>query len=177
MTSRLNPSLLAELSVAIALATVLSLFKIPLPHLIFGGSVSLHALPIFVVALRHGVRCGVLAGVAYGFINFIMKPIFFHPIQFFLDCPIAFGVLGMAGLAAGRSGRWVAVGAVLGAGTLRLAVHVLSGVVYFGDYAPVGTPVWEYSLIYNSSYMIPETLIAGLAMSALVRRLPQGVHR
>ena len=188
MSSRLNPSLLAELSVAIALAAVLSLFRIKLPHLIYGGSISLHTLPIVVVALRHGMRPGALAGVAYGFVNFVMTPFFVHPIQLILDYPAAFGVLGVAGLAGRRSGRfpgprwadparWVAAGAVLGAGALRLAVHVLSGVVYFGDLAPAGTPAWRYSLIYNSSYMIPETLIAGVAMSVLIRRLPQGDHR
>ena len=177
MPSRLNPSLLAELSVAIALAAVLSLFRIKLPHLIYGGSISLHTLPIVVVALRHGMRPGALAGVAYGFVNFVMTPFFVHPIQLILDYPAAFGVLGVAGLAGRRSGRWVAAGAVLGAGALRLAVHVLSGVVYFGDLAPAGTPAWRYSLIYNSSYMLPETLIAGVAMSVLIRRLPQGDHR
>ena len=51
MSSRLNPSLLAELSVAIALAAVLSLFRVKLPHLIYGGSISLHTLPIVVVWL------------------------------------------------------------------------------------------------------------------------------
>ena len=42
-----------ELAVAIALAAVLSLVRIKLPHLLYGGSVSLHALPILAVAIRH----------------------------------------------------------------------------------------------------------------------------
>ncbi len=177
MLSDLKPSILAELAVAIALAAVLSLIKIKLPHLIYGGSISLHALPIVVVALRYGVRLGALSGVAYGLVNFLLTPYFVRPVQIALDYPVAFGSLGVAGLAAGRSTPGMAVAAVLGAGALRLGIHVLSGVVYFADLAPADTPVWEYSLIYNSSYMIPETLITCLAMGALIRRLPPGVNR
>jgi thiamine transporter len=171
MSQRLNTALLAELSVAIALAAVLSVFKIKLPHLIYGGSVSLHTIPVAVIALRHGVRAGVLTGTAYGFVNFIMTPNFYHPIQVVLDYPVAFGVLGIAGLAAGRASTWHAVLAVTAAGALRLAVHVLSGIVYFSHYAPAGTPVWTYSLLYNSSYMVPETLITGVVMGTIIRRL------
>ncbi len=171
MAQRLSPALLAELSVAIALAAVLSVFKLKLPHLIYGGSISLHTLPIAVVALRHGVRAGMLAGVAYGFINFVMTPYFVHPVQLILDYPVAFGVLGAAGLMAQCKSRWLAAVAVMGAGALRLGVHVLSGMVYFGDLAPAGTPVWQYSLLYNCSYMVPETLIASAVIIVLIRRL------
>ncbi len=174
MPSRMRPSQLAEFGVAIALAAVLSLFRIKLPHLAFGGSISLHMLPIIIIALRHGVRSAVATGVAYGIVNFIMTPYPVHPIQIVLDYPVAFGVLGLAGLAAGRQTAWAAVAAVVGAGTLRLGIHVLSGILYFADLAPEGTPVWKYSLAYNSSYMIPEILIASVAMGALSRRLPQG---
>jgi thiamine transporter len=176
---KLKPSLIAECAVAIALAAVLSMFKIKLPHLIYGGSVSLHMLPLILVGLRHGIRAGALTGGAYGFVNFVMTPYFVHPIQIALDYPVAFAALGTAGLASARETRslWGAAGAVLAAGSLRLFVHVLSGVVYFADLAPAGTPAWEYSLVYNSSYMIPETLISCLAIPALIRRLPQGVHR
>jgi thiamine transporter len=169
-----TPSQLAEFAVAIALAAVLSLFRIKLPHLAFGGSISLHMLPIIVIALRHGVRSAVPTGMAYGVINFIMTPYPVHPIQIILDYPVAFSVLGLAGLAARHPAPWAAVAAVVGAGTVRLGIHVLSGILYFAELAPEGTPVWKYSLIYNSSYMVPEILIASIAMGALSRRLPKG---
>jgi thiamine transporter len=171
MSWRPGPALLAELAVAIALAAVLSVFRIKLPHLIYGGSVSLHTLPIAIVALRHGVRAGGLTGVAYGFVNFVMTPYFVHPVQLLLDYPVAFGILGVAGLAAGRRSPWSVAAAVSIAGVARLGVHVLAGIVYFGDLAPVGSPVWKYSIIYNSSYMVPETLIASVAVGVLIRRL------
>ena len=130
----------AETAVAIALAAVLSLVRIKLPHLIYGGSVSLHTLPLFLLSLRRGPRAGILAGAAYGFVNFVMTPYFVHPVQLVLDYPAAFGSLGLAGLAASRGSGPRVVLAVAGASLVRLGSHVLSGIVYFGHLAPAGTP-------------------------------------
>lgn len=169
----MRPQLLAELAVAIALAAVLSLLRVTLPYLVYGGSVSLHTLPIFLLALRHGVRPGVLAGTAYGVVNFMLSPYVVHPAQLLLDYPLAFGTLGAAGVAARRGppGPTLATVAVVGASALRLAAHVTSGIVYFGYLAPAGTPAWKYSLVYNASYMVPETAVVAIAVAFLVRRL------
>ena len=161
----------AETAVAIALAAVLSLIRIKLPHLIYGGSVSLHTLPLFLLALRRGPRAGTLAGTAYGFVNFVMTPYFVHPVQLVLDYPAAFASLGLAGLAASRGNGSRAVLAVAGASLVRLGSHVLSGIVYFGHLAPEGTPAWKYSLLYNASFMVPETILAVIAVPLLMRRL------
>jgi thiamine transporter len=53
-----------------------------------------------------------------------------------------------------------------------MASHVVSGIVYFGDLAPEGTSAWKYSLAYNASYLVPETILAAIATAVLVRRLP-----
>ena len=162
----------AETAVALALAAVLSLIRIKLPHLVYGGSVSLHTLPLFFLSLRQGPRTGVLAGAAYGFVNFVMTPYFVHPVQLLLDYPVAFGSLGLTGvIASRRSGPAAIVTAVAAASLARLASHFLSGIVYFGQLAPAGTPAWKYSLLYNASYMVPETLVAACAMPVLARRL------
>lgn len=164
--------LTTEIAVAVAMAAVLSLFRIKLPHLVYGGSVSLHTIPVFVVALRQGAGPGLAVGVCYGVVNFLMTPFFVHPIQLLLDYPVAFGALGLAGLAtAFGSHRLVTATAVIAASTVRLASHVLSGIVYFGDLAPEGTPAWQYSLVYNSSYIVPETVLAVAVTALIVRRL------
>ena len=36
---------------------------------------------------------------------------------------------------------------------------VLSGIVFFGHYAPEGTPVLVYSLGYNATYIVPEAVV------------------
>jgi thiamine transporter len=71
-----------------------------------------------------------------------------------LDYPIAFAVLGLAGLFK----RNIYLGAAVG-GTARFISHFLTGVIFFGEFAPEGQSVWLYSLTYNLSYMLPDTLI------------------
>ncbi len=129
-------------------------------------------LPLLLVAIRHGVRSGVVAGVAYGIVNFLLTPYFVHPIQLALDYPVAFGCLGAAAVVASQdSPLWRIAAGFLLAISLRWVAHVTSGFVYFGELAPAGTPAWTYSLIYNSSYLIPETILTLLVGLPMIRRL------
>lgn len=54
-------------------------------------------------------------------------------------------------------------GAFVGIG-LRMFSHILSGVWFFGQYAPEGVSPWVYSLSYNAQYMIPEIIISGFIL-------------
>ena len=174
--------LYTELAMAVALAIVLDIISktLPIPRMLHGGSISLHMLPIFIVALRHGWKGGCLAGVMYGVVNFMMAPHIIHPIQVPLDYPIAFGLVGFAGwgpLKMGAEGRGVVLsarirlvaGVMVGNG-LRFLAHFSSGVIFWGQNAPPGQPVWLYSLIYNASYMVPETIITILFLQFLLSR-------
>jgi thiamine transporter len=168
----------AELALAVALAAGLSFYKIKLPHLLYGGSVSLHALPILVAAFRHGWRGGLAAGAVYGGVNFVITPYYVHPAQVLLDYPLAYASVGLAGLAARGPGavgeplsRWrILSGLALGMGA-RFAAHFLSGVVFFSQFAPEGQPAWLYSLLYNASYVIPEFIIYILLLQLILRRI------
>ncbi len=160
---------LNSLLFAIALAVVLSnikLFKIWGQ----GGSVTLASMvPIFVVALRWGAPAGIVAGVLDGILQYLLEPIFVHPLQWLLDYPVAFGALGLAGLLP----RQPLPGIVIG-GAARWLAHVLSGVVYFASYAPPGQSPWVYSALYNGSYMLPEVVISvavGYLVLAQLQRL------
>lgn len=172
----MNVRLCAELAVAIALAAVLDLISksLPLPRLPYGGSISLRALPILIIALRHGAKAGVTAGGAYGVVDFLIHPVFVHPFQLLLDYPIALGVLGCAGWVWGErrvlSRYRLGLGILLGCG-LRLTAHFISGVVFFAQFAPAGQPLWLYSLLYNGSYMIPETIVLILLLQLILRRM------
>lgn len=163
--SRLLP--LVEAAVMIALAAVLSQIKVfQMPQ---GGSITAASMvPLLLVGLRHGTRWGIVAGVAAGLVNYITAGQgYVHPIQLLLDYPVAFGMLGLAGLGAGKSylsGQFAAALAMLG----RFAAHFVAGVVFFAAFAPPGQSVWEYSAIYNASYMVPELIISGLLLAALL---------
>ena len=60
---------------------------------------------------------------------------------------------------------------VLTAGVARFLFHVLSGVVFFASYAPEGTPVWLYSVIYNGTFLLPGMAIALVLLLGLKKRL------
>jgi thiamine transporter len=178
-----NPRIivLAEVALAVALAAVLN--YVGLRIMPQGGSVSLAMLPIFVVALRRGVGPGVIAGALYGFLDFMMAPFFVHYAQLALDYVVAFGALGLAGLfspawnravAEGRTARgvWTAAipGIALGA-IARWAAHVVSGVLFFAEYAPEGQPVLLYSIGYNVTYMLPSAVVCGAAAALVLPAL------
>jgi len=170
--------ILVEVALAIALAAVLNMLKIwRMPN---AGTVSFVMLPIIVVALRRGLLVGLVAGALYGLVDFFIDPFPpVHWIQPLLDYPVAYAMVGLAGLASGWWHREVSRGnlkaasmsvgvACLLAGAFRYVAHVVSGAVFFGEYAPPGQPVLAYSAIYNV-YVL---LSAGLAFAAAVLLLP-----
>jgi thiamine transporter len=61
--------------------------------------------------------------------------------------------------------------AVLVAGASRLIVHILSGVIFFGSYAPEGQNVWGYSTIYNATFLIPTTIVTYIVLLIVMKAL------
>ena len=49
---------------------------------------------------------------------------------------------------------------------------MLSGVIFFAEYAEGWSSVWAYSIVYNGSYMIPELILCILVSQIpVVKRL------
>lgn len=175
-----NQRLLTMLEIAImaALAYVLSTIKVfTMPQ---GGSVSLVMVPIALLAYRRGLTPGLIAGLIVGMLNFLLDgSSYVHPIQLLLDYPLAFLALGLAGVVRlgrfGESGKRITAlwgGLLLGVAG-RLLCHFISGVVWFAEYAPAGTPVAVYSFIYNITYLLPEMIITGIVLTLILTRAPQ----
>ncbi len=59
--------------------------------------------------------------------------------------------------------------------TARFAAHFVSGVVFFGAYAPAGQPVALYSLIYNATYMGPSAVLCLVATLVVLPVLERAV--
>ncbi len=246
-----NTRMLAEAGIMVGLA--MALWYLNIGQLPQGGSISLQMLPLLVFALRWGAGPGVVVGVAYGFLHSLQDMFMVHPLQYLLDYPIAFGLIGLAGLVknvrinrvvsvllavailvggilvfhytmtstaevkaqvtqleeqlavatpdeaselgeelkdlkskaqlfpvggyvvlassilaflAILYGSWrrtyttpVELGVLLG-GAGRFVGHLLSGYIFFGQYAPEGMNPWVYSLIYNFLVVAPSTLLA-----------------
>lgn len=169
--------ILVEIALTIALSFVLDELRIfQMPQ---GGTVSLSMLPIIVLAFVRGPWPAVTAGLLFGLIDLATPPVYIlHPVQVVLDYPLPYALVGLAGLARGRWMRAldkqhdivattlaIVPGVVLGAG-LRYAAHVVSGAVFFAEYAPEGQPVWIYSALYN--LYVPVSAVACLAAAAVI---------
>ncbi|MBM7582600.1 thiamine transporter [Caldicoprobacter guelmensis] len=167
---RSNTRMLVEAGVMIALAQVLSyvvLFEMPQ-----GGSVTAGSMiPIFIFALRWGTPRGLLAGMVYGILQFILgKKYSFHIVSILFDYVIAFGCLGLAGVLRHKGMVGVMAGVFMGV-LGRFICHVISGVVVFASYAPEGQSPWVYSIIYNGSYLLPELIISMVIVGLLCKAI------
>lgn len=173
--------LMMEVAICAALAVVFdSIVLFTAPQ---GGSVSLVMLPVFLIAFRHGVKAGVLTGLLLGVLQMIFKVYYVHPIQVLLDYALAFTGIGLAGVfmnpvkRAFASGQkklgivYMFLGALLGS-SARFLCHFVAGIVFYGSFAPEGTPVALYSLVYNAWYMIPSFLISVAILNILVATAP-----
>lgn len=151
--------LMANAALTIALSFVLSfirLYKMPQ-----GGSITLASmLPIFLFSYAYGAGPGVLVGLVDGFLQWVQDGFYMvHPVEGVMDYLLAFAVLGLSGLMFRNKKIWaLPVGCVIGA-VCRAFVAVLSGCIFFAEYAPAGTPVLVYSLGYNGLYLVPDTAI------------------
>ena len=146
----------------IALATVLGQIKVfEMPQ---GGAVTLFSiLPIAVCGYLLGTRRGVMAGFCVGLINLIFGPYVIHPVQLLMDYPIAFGAVGLAGITRNyRNG--LTSGYIIGL-IGRYICAGLSGVIFFGSYAPEGFNAWTWSLWYNLTYLAAEGLLTVLIIN------------
>lgn len=162
--------MMANASLCIALAFILSYVKLyEMPQ---GGSVTLASmLPIFMFAYAYGVAPGLMIGFAYGLLQFVQGGWFVHPVQFLLDYPLAFAMLGFAGIARRLPDSWGMIPGVLLGTLLRFLCAFLTGVFFWGDGAGEQN-VLIYSAVYNGTYLIPETAIClAIAMIPQIRRL------
>jgi thiamine transporter len=173
--------LITEVAIMAALGVILGFIKLSGPWA-FGGSVSLEMVPIFLMAFRRGVLGGVLTGFMIGILQLIINPFIVHPVQVILDYPLAFLVVGLAGMVRPALGDpfrkrvWLLIAGTFIGSFLRLLSHVISGVVFFKDAAPEGTPVLLYSITYNTTYIVPTFILTAVLVLLLSKTAPKLLH-
>lgn len=163
---------LSYAAMCIAIAFVLSCIK--LYHAPQGGSTTPAAmLPLIMFALACGPVQGLTVGCAYGLLQLIEEPYVVHPLQLLCDYPLAYGAMALCCLAClipeKHSYFRLPVAVVLGY-FARLVMAVISGVVFFAEYAG-DQNAFVYSVTYNLGYLAPEMVIA------LVISLIPGMNR
>lgn len=162
--------MMANASLCIALSFILSYIRLyEMPQ---GGSVTLASMvPIFMFAYAYGIAPGLMIGFSYGLLQFVQGGWFVHPIQFLLDYPLAFSMLGFSGIARKLPDRWGMIPGILLGVILRFLCAFLTGVFFWGDGAGEQN-ILIYSAVYNGSYLIPETAIClAVTMVPQIRKL------
>ncbi len=122
-------------------------------------------VPVLLISFRRGPKVGVFSGVVFGMAQMLLDGWFYSPVGMILDYPLAFGALGLAGIFR----KTPLIGVVVSLAT-RFLSHFISGVVFFGMYAPEGMSPIVYSAVYNGSYMLPEMVISGIFIYLLIQR-------
>ena len=138
-----------------------------------GGSISISLVPLAIIAFRYGWIAGFTGGFVMGLLQLLTGANIIHPVQLLFDYPLPYAVLGFAGFFASKVNHttgskrmtyiWVATGV---ASLARFLCHVISGVVFFSEYAGSQNP-WVYSIVYNAPYIIASYIVSALLLTIL----------
>ena len=159
--------IIAEGGVCVALSIALSYLKIPIGLQFggFGGSIDLVMIPLIIFAMRSNAGWGIGAGLVFGTLKFIFaNGAAINWISIIFDYSVAYAMVGLAGVFH-KHFKLMPLAALLGC-LGRFAIHFISGVTVYAQYLPeefmgVDKPsVALYSLLYNGTYMLPNTIIA-----------------
>lgn len=151
-------------SMCIALAAVTSMIKVY--ELPFGGSVTLCSMLFAVLpGWIYGLSTGLLCGLIYGILQFVLGPYVMTPVQVLFDYVFAFMILGISGIFSKKKN-----GLLLGyltAVTGRWIMATIAGLVWVS----LGSTVWDgwsplpYSMVYNISYIGLEAIFTVIIIS------------
>lgn len=174
---------LVECALLIAVGTVLSLYEFKGVWALGGGITFCSMLPLVMIANRHGAKWGVACAAAFSLIQLVLG---LNNVQYapdaltaagiiLLDYVLAYTAIGFSACfnRAFKNRRWAIVVGIAVTFFIRFLCHFASGTLIWEvlwpnekGWAPV---IW--SLAYNGSYMLPETLITAVVAFASFRPL------
>ncbi|QEZ68314.1 energy-coupled thiamine transporter ThiT [Paraclostridium bifermentans] len=132
-----------------------------------GGGITLFSiLPTMLLAILYGREAGLTGGLIFGLLKLLNGAYVVHPAQFLLDYILSNMALGLAG-EFGREKKSDMFKGCLFASSLSVLISIISGVVYFGQYAPEGMNIVLYSCIYNISSAGVEGLLSSIILVLL----------
>ena len=175
-----NVRCLTEGGICVALSLVLSYLKIPVMAGFggFGGSIDFVMIPLIIFAVRWGLSWGIGAGLVFGTLKYILASGFaISWVSIIFDYAVAYAFIGFAGLFR-RKYKLLPVAALVGC-LARFVIHFISGMTVYAQYMPeefmgyTGMTPFIYSLLYNGTYMLPNTIIAIVICSLLIPVMPR----
>lgn len=149
---------LTESSVLVGVTVLLSfladLVMPKFPSFMGGFRLSITYLPLMIIALRCGpLYCGI-SGLVYGTFNMFLDGGFVHIGSLFLDYLLPYSFFAVMGILQKFTNKSIkkSFPIILGLATITsffiYLFHSLSGVLYFGEYAPAGVNKYLYSFVY-----------------------------
>ncbi len=172
---------ICEGAICVALSIALSYLKIPIGLAFggFGGSIDLVMIPLIIFAVHRGLGWGLGAGLVFGTLKyFFASGSAINWESMLLDYSIAYMFIGFAGLLRGSFAkgklRAMPVGALVGC-VCRFVIHFISGVTIYAEYFEEvfmgikGLNTVTYSLLYNGTYMLPNTILAVVLCALLAK--------
>lgn len=173
--------MVAEAGITVALSLVLSFLKLPVMEGFggFGGSIDFVMVPIIIFAVRWGFGWGMLAGFAFGTLKYFLGLAggTVSWISIIFDYSVAYAFVGLAGLIY-RKYELLPVAALIGC-VGRFIIHFISGVTVYAEWMPASfmgignmNPAL-YSLLYNGTYMLPNTILALIVCALLIPAVKQ----
>ena len=183
MNRNSNLRIVLECALLIALGTILAQIKLyRFPN---GGSITAFSMaPFIVISLRHGTKWGLLAGLANACLQMLIGGIYPPPAgtllsllaSILLDYVLAYVVLGLAyTFAKPFNEHQKNIGVIYATACvclLRFLCAFLSGWLIWGEVGMTQAEAIIYSISYNASYLIPETVLCCFAVWAINKYIP-----
>ena len=169
---------LVEMSILVAIAFVLDYIANIYSGWFwpFGGSISISLVPLAIIAFRYGWVAGFIGGFVMGLLQLLTGAYIMHPIQVLFDYPLPYAVLGFCGLFMKNVNRnthyrsfYIFLSTAIGS-IARLMCHIISGVVFFADYAPDGMNPFIYSVVYNTPFILGSYILSAILLTVLYKR-------
>lgn len=169
----MNIKRLTTAGVFLALHIILSFIVIvKLPN---AGSVTFMSMvPLIFISLKFGSKYGIFAAfiaslfqMLFGFVAPPVNNLFNLSLVVLLDYIIAFTILGSADFF-NKLFKNLALSIFIVC-FIRFLCHLTSGIIIWHSFVPDSIAPWLYSLTYNASYMIPETIFTIIGTVLLLR--------
>ena len=173
--SKFETKVLAEIVVFAALSAVLYVFRpFSMPY---GGSVTLGSMvPVLWLSMRRGVYAGLIAGAIFGIlaipIDIALLPYspIATPLQAVLEYPVAFAVLGLAGIFHKKTVAFTIAGVAISV-FIKFLVHYFVGVfIWYYVYEFPAFGQYLYPAVYNGLFLVPEFIISAIIITILVKK-------
>lgn len=172
---------LAEIAIMGALAMAMSYIPFDI-GVSFG--VQFGVIPICLISLRRGVRVGMTTAFIWGILYLVTgKASILSPLQFIIEYFVAFMFCGLTGIVRqsiqsayshkniGSTLKYMGIGSFIGIAS-QYFVHFIAGVVYWGQYAPVGQSAIFYSGTMNAASGFSTWIACVLILGIVLRTNP-----